>query len=527
VKSPLIDSVFLTGEIAADSGALQRVLVLGGDSVALNVAQRLLREGFAVTVLGPSVGLVTQDRFSVMADAQLDEVRGFVGGFEVFLHSPAGRLRERFGFIVNAEPSRVVPKFQDYGLIPSPGIVSLTELETKLNSGEPNITEKPDYVHAAFLCGLEGGSDPVVFQRVLDSIEKLQQADHVQCYVFTRNLKVAAAGLERRYRECRENGTLFFKFDDAGPEFETKPSGTILTFKDPLLGVELELQPDILVVDEYLLPPELPKALATAIPSANAFTPFLQPASTRFCGVETPKSGIFAVGPSRGVFSPELIEADVEAAVLAVKNGLQPNKDLPEPPKIDPDKCAKCLTCVRLCPHGAMGFHRHAEADPVSCVRCGICAVECPMAAIQLEPPPGSKHIPLMISDGIARSGNTASIVAFLCSKSADLALAAAWSSVPNNVIPVAVPCAGTINVEHILSAFREGAAGVLAAGCFKGNCASIYGTVLAEQRTAQAALLLKEAGIAPAKVLFAQMAANTPWALKKAIQDLEQAIEH
>jgi quinone-modifying oxidoreductase, subunit QmoB len=526
VNEPQIESVFLTGEIPADSGARRRALVLGGDGVGLNVARRLIREGFDVTVLGPDVDVVPDERFSVMPETLLDEVRGFSGGFEVFLRTLDGRFCRRFGYIINAAPARVIPKTKDYGLGPSQGVVSLTELEDRLRSGEPVATRKSSYLHAAFLCGLEVGSDPSVLRRVLDATEKLKQADHIQCYVFTRNLKVAASGLERQFRECRENGTLFFKFDDAGPVFETTTSGTIVAFRDPLLGVELELQPDILVVDEHVLPPEALKPLEAAIPSSPAFSPFLQPESTRFCGVETPKSGILAVGPSRGVFSPELIEADVEAAVLAVKHSLRPNLDLPGPATVDPDKCTMCLTCVRLCPHGAMGFHKHAEADPDSCVRCGICAVECPMSAIHLEPQPGAKGIPCTISDGLARCGNSSNIIAFLCSRSAAPAWDAAWTTVPDHVTPIVVPCAGTISIEHILSAFRQGAGGVLAAGCFEGNCASVYGTSLAQERTEQTAVILNEAGVDPARVLFAPVAANTPWALKQAVQMLATTIQ-
>jgi quinone-modifying oxidoreductase, subunit QmoB len=525
VNEPHIESVYLTGEIPADSGARRRVLVLGGDGVGLNIARRLIREGVNVTVLGPDVDVVPDERLSVMQETLLDEVRGFSGGFEVFLRTLDGRFCQRFGYIINAAPARVIPKFKEYCLGPSQGVVSLAELEVRLRSGEPVAARKSSYLHAAFLCGLEGGSDPSVFRRVLDATEKLKQADHVQCYVFTRNLKVAASGLERQYRECRENGTLFFKFDDAGPVFETTPPGTIVTFKDPLLGVELELQPDILVVDEHVLPPEVLKPLEAAIPSSPAFSPFLQPESTRFCGVETPKSGILAVGPSRGVFCPELIEADVEAAVLAVMHSLRPSVDLPGPATVDPDKCTMCLTCVRLCPHGAMGSHKHAEADPDSCVRCGMCAAECPMAAIRLEPQPGAKDISSTISDGLAHCGNLPNIIAFLCSRSAALAWDTAWPTVPDRVTPIVVPCAGTISVEHILSAFRQGAGGVLAAGCFKGNCASLYGTSLAQQRTEHTATILNEAGIDPGRVLFAPVAANTPWALKQAVQVLEKTL--
>ena len=524
MNEPVVESLFLTGELLADESVSRRILVLGGDGVGLEIARRLTHAGYEVRVLGPASIVSADDTCTVTPDAIVDQVRGFSGGFEVSFRNSSGLPRERYGFVISAMPAKLVPKFKDYGLSPSQSIVSLTELEEKLGSGTWPISCKADRLHAAFLCGLEGGSDPLMLQRVLCAIENLPESCRVQCYVFTRNVKVAAPGLEKRYRECREKGTIFFKFDGEGPTFNMTAGSAVMLFDDPLLGSELELRPDILVVDEHVLPPEALGPLLAAIPSSPAFRPFLQPESTRFCGVETPKAGILAVGPSRGIFSAEQIETDIDAAVVAVTRSVPARDDLPGPPVVDPDKCTMCLTCVRLCPHSAMGFHRHAEADPGSCVRCGICAVECPMAAIRLEPRAGTPDIPGAVARSLARAASSKPIVAFLCSRSADQAMKAAWTAVPDNLDPIVVPCAGSIGVEHMLNAFQQGAAGVLAAGCFKGNCASIYGTSLAQERTKQAGLMLKEIGIDPARVLFAAVAANRPWALRTAFENLLEA---
>jgi coenzyme F420-reducing hydrogenase delta subunit/Pyruvate/2-oxoacid:ferredoxin oxidoreductase delta subunit len=460
-----------------------------------------------------------------MPDTFVTGAQGFGRVIDVDLRSASGSAKERFDRLIYAAPVEAAPKFRDYGLTESANIMSLTELESRLKTGEPMGAERSHRLHAAFLCGLEGGLEPAVFRRALDAIEALQDSGNVQCYVFTRHLKVAASGLERRYRELRERGTLFFKFDGPGPVFEANGARAIITFNDPLLEIELELQPDILVVDEHLKPPASLGLLAELIPSSPAFAPFLQPESTRFCGVETPRPQILAVGPSRGVFDPELMEADVEAAVLAVKKLSSQKANLPGPALVDPNKCAMCLTCVRLCPHGAMGFHKRAEADPDSCMRCGICAVECPMAAISLSPQSGRRDISQTISETANLTTSGPRIVAFLCSRSAGQALDVAWPTPPDNLTPIILPCAGTVGVEHVLSAFQHGASGVMVAGCFKGNCASVYGTSLAEERTRQVSAMLTEIGVNPSKALFTPIAANMPWALREAVQALERAI--
>ena len=54
--------------------------------------------------------------------------------------------------------------------------------------------------------------------------------------------------------------------------------------------------------------------------------------------------------------------------------------------RVDPEKCATCLACVRACPYGVpfINEDRYSEIDPAKCHGCGICASECPAKAIEL-----------------------------------------------------------------------------------------------------------------------------------------------
>ncbi|MBI4965691.1 MAG: hydrogenase iron-sulfur subunit [Desulfomonile tiedjei] len=529
MNEQLAESIFLCRPFQPGEPVLNRVLVMGGDQTGLELANRLGREGLEVLLVGNEAGAQVSESVKVMAGSVLEEVHGFVGRFEAVLRTAGERSRERVGFIVAAQPAEIVPKYDAYGLSKTPRVMALSDLESMQRFGDSVEPRRGDWFHAAFLLGLQGESEPTEFARVLKAIQRLQNEERVQCYVFTRNLKVAASGLERLYRESREQGTVFFKFDTDGSAFEDGPEEFLMTFKDPLLGLEMELAPDLLVVDERLNPPRSLGPLVDAIPSSRAASPFLKHDSTRFAGVETAKAGILAVGPSRGVFDAETIAGDIEAVVLAVKKHIPDslNSALAGPPEIDPARCTICLTCVRLCPHGAISFHKRAEADPASCVRCGICAVECPMQAIRLEPPAGEEDLIERIRRGLSNTGEGAKrIVAFLCARSAAQALESVGMPIRRKITPIIVPCAGTIDPGHILAAMEEGAQAVLAAGCYKGNCASVYGTVLAAERTNQARHALQEAGIDPDLVMFASVAGNTPATLVQTIRHLEAAVD-
>ncbi len=56
---------------------------------------------------------------------------------------------------------------------------------------------------------------------------------------------------------------------------------------------------------------------------------------------------------------------------------------------VDQDACTLCLSCVSLCPSGALGDNAdmpQVRFQEDACLQCGICATICPETAIALEP---------------------------------------------------------------------------------------------------------------------------------------------
>ncbi len=54
---------------------------------------------------------------------------------------------------------------------------------------------------------------------------------------------------------------------------------------------------------------------------------------------------------------------------------------------VDGEKCAACLTCVRVCPYEVPVINPKGEAEieVARCQGCGACAAECPSKAIELQ----------------------------------------------------------------------------------------------------------------------------------------------
>lgn len=96
-------------------------------------------------------------------------------------------------------------------------------------------------------------------------------------------------------------------------------------------------------------------------------------------------------------------------------------------------------------------------------------------------------------------------IIALICrwcaSAAADLA-GVSRLEYPSNVVPIRVPCSGRIDMQHIISAFENGADGVLIGGChIPADCHYISGNFKALKRVAMMKKLLSETGVDPRRL--------------------------
>ncbi len=90
-------------------------------------------------------------------------------------------------------------------------------------------------------------------------------------------------------------------------------------------------------------------------------------------------------------------------------------------------------------------------------------------------------------------------IVAFCCHYCSYAAADLAGSmrlQYPTNIKIIKIPCTGKIDVMYLLSAFEEGADGVIVAGCEEGSCHFITGNIRAKKKVQYTKKILDEIGI-------------------------------
>jgi heterodisulfide reductase subunit A len=180
------------------------------------------------------------------------------------------------------------------------------------------------------------------------------------------------------------------------------------------------------------------------------------------------------------------------------------------------DKCATCLTCLRVCPYhvpylDATGTIR-IPAD--QCQACGICVAECPAKAIIMRKPFDRRQVTEELGHTIksaAESKNKPLIVGFCCQYGlfGTGTLARLWRGAKAGVSIVPVLCVAKVEATHLLSAFETGAEGVFVAGCGE-QCARENTTYWVQQRVAKVRKVLESIGLEPERLQVFALGATT-----------------
>ena len=142
----------------------------------------------------------------------------------------------------------------------------------------------------------------------------------------------------------------------------------------------------MVVVEEAIGPHGQTSHLARMLQIETDPEGFFQSDNVHFFPVRSNREGIYVIGSARRSTNVRQGWADAQNAVLEITRLLGDGKKLVpvEKAKIHRGKCTICLTCFRVCPHGAISWDNRAIISSVACQGCGICASECPMDAIQL-----------------------------------------------------------------------------------------------------------------------------------------------
>jgi len=209
-----------------------------------------------------------------------------------------------------------------------------------------------------------------------------------EVYILYRDMRMYGL-LEDYYTKARREGVIFCRFDpDHPPRVEAGDDGVRVVFKDHVLQREIQVYADRVALSAGMVAEDTDE-LASILKLPRNDDGYFIEAHVKLRPVDLANEGIFLCGTAHG---PKLITEAVSQALAAASRAAtflsQSEIRLSAvTAKVDPERCAACLVCVRACPFGVPRINADgaSEIDEALCHGCGICAAECPAKAIELS----------------------------------------------------------------------------------------------------------------------------------------------
>jgi len=402
------------GEVAEIA---QAALVIGGGVAGMEASLSLARQGFLVHLverekeLGGNLRhihytlngddpqrylqkLIAQveanELITIHRGAQMREVIGLPGGYKTVISLDGDTREFEHGVIIVATGGEEAnPTEYLYG--EHPQVLTQRELEERIAddqqalAGVKNVvmiqcvgSREPTRPYCSRICCSVAIKNALRIKELNPEANVLILFRDIRTYGF----------LEDYYRQAREEGVVFVRYDlESKPQVEVTDGGLCVLVKDPILGRDLTLDPDLVVLSVGVAPHDN-EALAQLLGVPLDEDGFFQEANTKVRPMDFEATGIHLCGLCH---APKAIEesisqargAAMRAAVTLAKQRLDGQ---PAVPFVNPRLCIACSRCIETCPYEALTADEETgitQVIPLLCQGCGVCTVACPSGAIQ------------------------------------------------------------------------------------------------------------------------------------------------
>jgi len=391
-------------------------LIVGGGMIGMTAALNLANRGFEVKLVERESelgGLLlqldklypTQDdalplvrarvaevrrnsRIEVFTSSVLQDVKGFVGNYEVVVQDREGRQSSfKVGGIIVATGASVLKPVGLYGY-DGQRVITQLELEERFKTGAfdadrvvmiqcvgSRIPERP---YCSRICCTTA---------IKNALEIKAYRPNAEVYILYRDTETQGTRYEAYYTRAREAGIQFIRYDLERPP---KVSERQVVVFDELLGARLGIPYDLVVLSTPLVPDKEAHKLAQLLKVPVDEHGFFLEAHVKLRPLDFATDGIYVAGSAR--WPAHLEETITQAYGAASRAATILSKDRVKSSgvvaQVNEYLCRGCGRCVEVCEFGAPSLvevspgNKVARVNPVMCKGCGACASVCPTGAM-------------------------------------------------------------------------------------------------------------------------------------------------
>ena len=405
---------------------VRKALVLGGGWAGMTAAIAIAEHGYGVFLvekeaeLGGNlrhlyVGFDGQDLRSMLAEAierierhplisvftstTATEIDGFVGNFRTTLGN--GRELEHGVAVIATGADEYSGDQYLYGA--DPRVVTQRELQAVLDGpAEPAWATPPECIVMIQCVGSRDDERPYCSRvcctrAIVNAIRIKELWPNSEVFVLYRDIRTYGFN-EAHYRQARELGVLFIRFDkDAPPLVSSTPESVNVKIREPIVDAELELRASLLVLSTGIAADsDANDRLAKLFKVPINDDGFFLEAHVKLRPVEFASEGVFVAGLAhapKGVAeaTDQALAAASRACTVLQKEEIEAQATIAE---VQAERCMACGLCESVCAYGAVALELQrigreerifAKVNPALCKGCGACVAGCRSGAINLR----------------------------------------------------------------------------------------------------------------------------------------------
>jgi len=397
----------------------QTALVIGGGLAGMNAAKNLAVQGYRTCLIEKDGVLGGQARnlyqtwkgenvqqnlakliqevqsnpkIDVYLNTELKQVEGFVGNFKSTLQMNGNEKVLEHGIaIVATGASELKPDQYLYGK--DPRVLTRLELDRRFIDQDASLGK----IRSAVFILCVGSrikerpycSEVCCTHSVVSALKLKEINPEMDVFIVYRDMRTFGL-FEDLYREAREKGILFIRYDESKELKVAKDQNDLqILFTSYVLNREMEIRPDLLILATAVVPPkENPIANLFKVPVNK--DGFFVEAHVKLRPIDFSTDGVFLCGLAH---SPKAMDESIAQGLGAAARAvtLLSQKEMfgnAIVAFINPESCVGCQGCLKVCPYEAIRYledKKICEINEVICKGCGACAATCPSASAQLK----------------------------------------------------------------------------------------------------------------------------------------------
>jgi heterodisulfide reductase subunit A len=399
----------------------KRALVIGGGIAGMTAALEIARQGYEVHLVekeGELGGLARRIKYTLEGDIQallkktkkevkenkkikvhlnseVSEIEGSVGNFRTTIKTKGKQKTIEHGVVILATGAKEhVPQEYLYGK--NGNVLTQLELEEKLANG--GLAAK-NFVMIQCVGSREAPREycsRVCCSEAIKNGLKIKELDpEAEVYVLHRDVRTYGF-YEKFYREAREKGIKFIRYDGGKPEVTMENGGLMVSVHDMLLDTKVDLRPDVLVLSSAIEANELNKDLSQKLKVPLTQDGFFLEAHMKLRPIDFATEGMFVCGTAHGPKTTyetiaQAMAAATRASTILSKDELEIDPRISE---VIDENCDGCAYCIEPCPFDAVtlieymregAVKKTVEVDISKCQGCGTCVATCPKKGIEVK----------------------------------------------------------------------------------------------------------------------------------------------